>query len=180
MKPGYLTFEEFRELALKTESLKNPLTPECEALGLTNRILHCVIGVSSEQDEYTLAIDNKDRTNALEELGDMLWYAAILQDAVGFELGCTVANEYPIYGLDAVKKTLFYGKELDIEDIKMFGCNVVNYADSKICMLGGEPGEVMYTIIAKLKARYGDKFDAERTGNRDLDKERAILEKGFE
>lgn len=175
-----LTFEEFKTLALKTESLLDPLTDSCKELGLTNRILHCVMGISTEQDEFLLAMDNKDRTNALEELGDMLWYTAILQDAIGFELECSETNVYDISGLDAIKKTLFYGKELNVGDIRTFGCNIVGYANNRIKLLGGDPEEVMYTIISKLKARYGDKFDADRTNNRDLDKERSILEGGLE
>ena len=175
-----LNFKEFTELALKTESLKNPLNSDCEALGLNKRIVHSVIGAATERDEYMDALESGDRVNALEELGDMLWYAAILIDEVGCDIECISTNVYPIDGLDITKKTMFYGKELDLESIKTYACNLVGYANNKILFLGGEPEVVMATIINKLKSRYGDKFDTDRAGNRDLTKERKVLEEGLE
>lgn len=44
--------------------------------------------------------------------------------------------------------------------------------------LGASYGQTMDTVIAKLKARYPDKFTSDDAINRDLTEERKILEKG--
>jgi len=174
-----LHFEGYKNLAVMTESVKDYLVNDVKELGLNARILHSIIGASTELDEYLKAIENNDRINALEELGDMLWYAAILHDEVNFNLPVEEVNEFPSYALDLVKKTLFYGKELSRDDAKRFGTELVGFAVTKIRFLGGDEEVVMDTNIRKLKARYGDKFSEERSIVRNLEKEREILEEGM-
>ena len=84
----------------------------------------------------------------------------------------TEAGEF----IDALKKHIFYGKELDrvnlAEEIgDMFWYIAIACDELKVSF-----EEVQATNIAKLKARYPDKFSLESAENRDLVKERQILE----
>lgn len=103
-----------------------------------------------------------------ETLGRQL-NSRILHGAMG---ACTEGGEL----LDACKKHVFYGRELDKVNIKEEIGDVLWYIAILCDELGLTFEEVMDTNIAKLKARYGEKFSAEKAENRDLEKERAILE----
>ena len=52
-----------------------------------HKILHGVLGIATEAGELVEGIlkggGNIDKTNMLEEVGDLLWYVAILADALG-------------------------------------------------------------------------------------------------
>jgi len=175
-----MTFEEFTPLAIRTESKNRPLSLEVIDLGLTDRILHGFMGLHTEMDEFNLAVKNKDRINMLEELGDALWYLAILKDELDFDTTIFKKSlEFNTEGLDLCKKTMFYGKELDINKIKTISSSLYNSVMVNINNLDGDARMVMETIIAKLKARYGDKFSNERADKRDLKAERSILEEGM-
>lgn len=77
---------------------------------------------------------------------------------------------------DALKKHLLYGKVFDranaIEELGDLGWYIALACDA----LNVPLEEVMEKNIAKLKARYGDKFSSDAALNRDLDTERKILE----
>lgn len=79
--------------------------------------------------------------------------------------------------LDALKKSIFYGKELDRVNLKEEVGDLLWYCAIALDELGGDFGQVMETNIAKLKARYPNKFTEHDAEVRDLDKEREILEK---
>ncbi|SRR6056300_595694 len=78
--------------------------------------------------------------------------------------------------LDALKKHIFYGKELDrvnmAEEVGDLFWYIAIIADE----LGFEFESVMEKNIEKLKARYGEKFSQEKANLRDLAQERSILE----
>jgi len=175
-----MTFEEFVPLAIKTESKTRPLSLDIIDLGLTDRILHSIMGIHTEIDEFNLAVSKKDRVNMLEELGDMLWYLAILKDEI--EFNATIHNKnlkFDTDGLDLCKKTMFYGKPLDLDRVRKLASSLFNTVMSNIRKIDGDAGKVMDTIIVKLKARYGNKFENEKAEKRDLNKERSILEEGM-
>lgn len=77
---------------------------------------------------------------------------------------------------DAVKKLVIYGKELDETNVLEEVGDSIWYMARLLALLGSSFEEVMATNNAKLKARYGDKFTEYAALNRDLDKEREILE----
>ncbi|RLA64806.1 MAG: hypothetical protein DRQ88_10295 [Epsilonproteobacteria bacterium] len=85
----------------------------------------------------------------------------------------TEAGEF----LDALKKHIFYGKELDRVNLAEEMGDVFWYCAIVASELGINFEEVMEKNIAKLKARYGEKFSEEKAETRDLSKEREILEK---
>jgi len=84
----------------------------------------------------------------------------------------TEAGEF----LDALKKHIFYGKELDRVNLKEEMGDLFWYLAIACNELGVEFEPLMETNIAKLKARYGEKFSEHKAENRDLDTERTILE----
>ena len=84
----------------------------------------------------------------------------------------TEAGEF----LDALKKHIFYGKELDRVNMAEELGDLFWYMAIVADELGVEFESVMEKNIAKLKARYGDKFSESRAENRDLETERDILD----
>lgn len=78
--------------------------------------------------------------------------------------------------LDAIKKALFYGKELDTVNFSEEMFDVMWYLAIGVHELRTSFETGMDVNIAKLKARYGDKFTAARALKRDLKVEREILE----
>jgi NTP pyrophosphatase (non-canonical NTP hydrolase) len=78
---------------------------------------------------------------------------------------------------DQLKKHIFYGKPLDKINLSEETGDLLWYL-ALSANVSGMPSmeDAMERNIAKLKARYGDKFTEIRATNRDLDKEREILE----
>lgn len=120
--------QNFTAAALRTEA---PLK-DTHVDALTMRQLHAAIGLSTEAGELLDAFKKAlfygqelDRTNVLEEVGDLLWYSALLLDS-----------------------------------------------------MGGDFESASATVIAKLRKRFPEKFTQEKTINRDLKTERKALEEG--
>ena len=78
--------------------------------------------------------------------------------------------------LDALKKSIFYGKTLDTVNLKEELGDVLWYMAIALDALGTDFETEMEKNIKKLKARYGEKFSQESAEYRDLKKERALLE----
>ena len=98
--------------------------------GVTPDLLHGAIGLATEAGEMLDAVKRSlfygadlDRTNLIEELGDLEWYMAVIRDA-----------------LDVTQE------------------------------------EVQRINIDKLRARYPEKFTQQHALDRDLDRERTVLE----
>jgi NTP pyrophosphatase (non-canonical NTP hydrolase) len=85
---------------------------------------------------------------------------------------CTETGELQ----DALKKFVAYGKPIDKVNLKEELGDVLWYI-ARICgELNFSFEEIMEININKLKARYGEKFTEEAALNRDLNKERKVLE----
>ena len=84
----------------------------------------------------------------------------------------TEAGEF----LDALKKHIFYGKEIDKVNLREEMGDLFWYCAIIADQLEVDFQEVMERNITKLKARYGEKFTEERANTRDLETEREILE----
>ncbi|MCO4793377.1 MAG: nucleoside triphosphate pyrophosphohydrolase family protein [Bacteriovoracaceae bacterium] len=85
----------------------------------------------------------------------------------------TEAGEF----LDALKKHIFYGKELDRVNLAEEMGDMFWYLAIACDELGVEFESLMDRNIEKLKARYGEKFSEQNAETRNLTKEREILEK---
>jgi NTP pyrophosphatase (non-canonical NTP hydrolase) len=78
--------------------------------------------------------------------------------------------------IDMLKKHLFYGKPLDLVNLQEEIGDQLWYIAIALDALGTTFEAEMRRNIAKLKARYPDKFTSDKAINRDLDAERAVLE----
>lgn len=89
-------------------------------------------------------------------------------------IGCaTEAGEL----LDQIKKHVFYGKDLDEVNIMEEVGDLFWYSVVCLDAIGYEIDDSMKRNIEKLSARYKGGFTQDKAINRDLDKEREILEK---
>lgn len=143
-----------------------------------------------------------DRVNLMEECGDILWYIGIAcdtldcTDRVTAELGykanvikydddlnnslhntAALLSEYSGTFADlAIKKLCFYGKPFNAEPL----IELLTKIHTSVRMLLQEAGydvtDARERNIAKLKARYGEKFTEAAALDRNLDTERKILE----
>ena len=77
---------------------------------------------------------------------------------------------------DAYKKHIAYGKELDLVNVKEELGDLMWYIANMCNLHGWDMRDLMETNINKLQARYPEKFTNENAMNRDLSKERTILE----
>ncbi|HEY9886099.1 MAG TPA: nucleoside triphosphate pyrophosphohydrolase family protein [Vampirovibrionales bacterium] len=93
----------------------------------------------------------------------------LLHSAIGVS---TEAGEL----LDALKKHLYYGKPLDKVNLEEEMGDLFWYLAIMANALDVDFAEIMDRNIAKLKARYGEKFDNQKATKRNLDTERQILE----
>lgn len=95
----------------------------------------------------------------------------ILHGAIGIS---TEAGEI----LDAVKKSIFYGKPFDLVNLQEEIGDCFWY----LAILAKEAGmsfeDIQTQNVAKLKKRYPEKFTEEKALNRDLGAEREVLEGG--
>ena len=114
----------------------------------------------------------KTESNDFSAIGDRVkdeGTLRLLHGAIGLT---TEAGEF----IDALKKHIFYGKELDRVNLAEEMGDMFWYLAIVADELGIDFESVMATNIKKLKARYGEKFSEDRAENRDLDTERKILE----
>lgn len=72
-----MTYDEYIQGALRTESTLLPLNQEVEQRGISNRLFHSILGLQTEYTELVEALEKEDAINALEEIGDHFWYLAI-------------------------------------------------------------------------------------------------------
>lgn len=79
--------------------------------------------------------------------------------------------------LDALKKSIYYGKELDRINLKEELGDLLWYIAVAMDELDTDFDTEMRRNIEKLKARYGERFSEHSAENRDLKVERDILEK---
>jgi len=77
---------------------------------------------------------------------------------------------------DSIKRHLFYNDNLDIVNLKEELGDICWYAALALRAIGSSFDQVMQMNIDKLKARFPYKFDYTAVLNRDLNKERSVLE----
>ena len=119
--------------------------------------------------EASLKTESKDMDIVSKRLQDS-GTVRLLHSMVGL---CTEAGEIQ----DMMKKHIFYGREIDKVNLKEELGDLMWYIAIACDEAGISLEEVMQTNVDKLKARYGDKFTEKAAINRDLQKERKILEK---
>lgn len=180
-----MNWSEYLQLSEKTLSL------EFHHEEQTRNLLHAIMGILTEMDElFENKIGEEDITNIQEEVGDVCWYLAILgreiqldyrqviiKDKVSDPQECILKIiKICLKLLDPLKKKLYYNKSIDMTTFKtlttLLMLNLSDYANYYEINLEN----CFEQNIAKLKARYGEKFSSDKAINRDLETERNILE----
>lgn len=80
---------------------------------------------------------------------------------------------------DVYKKNIAYGKDLDLVNVKEEIGDLMFYIVNLCTLKGWDLEDIMQTNIDKLKARFPGDFSNENALNRDLEKERRILESDY-
>jgi NTP pyrophosphatase (non-canonical NTP hydrolase) len=158
-----------------------PLTTQrdrllCSALGLAGESAE-VVSVTSCGRRISSA-----RAQTREELGDVLWYVALLCVAVDEPLAwekidedllasdvCFSAERLPTMAgriADVVKKYAFQGHDLDRNRTVAALVEILYHLAILAHAVGSSLDEVAAVNLAKLRARYPDGFDPERSINR--------------
>lgn len=101
-------------------------------------------------------------------LGDEQW-SRLLHAGMGI---ATEAGEF----IDPLKKAFFYGTSIDEVNLKEEIGDILWYLAIACDALDTTIEIEMARVIAKLQARYPDKFEDYLAVNRDLERERAVLE----
>jgi hypothetical protein len=200
-----MELKEYIDGVKRTESSRNPLSDEVQKLGLSGRTYHGIVGVVTEINEVYDAIEfskhnssTLDTVNVCEEFGDALYYIGVILDELftNEELNSLSLTQNSLVNdnlsdidllvsmvrhssgdmLDKCKKTMFYGKPLDISEIKNTTVEVFENIKCAISLLNTNTEQVMTTNLAKLKARYAEKFTDSEAETRNLTTERQILE----
>jgi len=78
--------------------------------------------------------------------------------------------------LDALKKQMFYGRELDLTNVKEEAGDLLWYLAILFDELGTDFETESNRVINKLKTRFPDKFTEQDAFERKLDEERKVLE----
>jgi len=74
-----MNFMEYSSKVLKTESKVNDVFCErIKALGWNESLEFGVLGIVSEKKELELGLKKEDNVNLIEEIGDILWYIALI------------------------------------------------------------------------------------------------------
>jgi len=186
-----MTWEEYLPLAEKT--LSNQFHCESE---FDQKVLHSIIGALTEieeilqnYDDQKLITDPTKQGSIAEEVADIFWYLSILFRELNLELNFELvqSDNTPFKNLmnilrellsflDIMKKKIYYNKVLDNELMKNLTISIYSYLLSYCYQNNIDISLVLDKNIAKLKSRYGEKFSSEKAINRDLDKEKQILE----
>lgn len=180
-----MNWNQYLELSEKTLSREFHTDEKVEVL------LHSVMGILTELDELLENYDKEfDGVNALEEIGDVLWYCAILGREWEIDFPTLQVKEKAkdpqkiiinlvkttCKLLDILKKKIYYNKpineEIFVSLVKIIMLNVADY----MSYYDIDVEKSFEVNINKLKARYGEKFSSENAINRNLEVEREILE----
>lgn len=201
-KLAYQTKKEMSTMVLPIDNMPdNPLVIDTKRhLGVVLDNIHMAMGIVGEFGELEKAEANDDIPNIIEESGDILWFVGVSceDNNISFEKLVNIAfdsldvadshakNGYDHFGLiDFIKKYGIYNDGYGVapED---FSIQLEPYLANIIRMVinqtywRGESGFDIETILQinfnKLFSRFGGKFSQYFANNRDLDKEREILE----
>jgi NTP pyrophosphatase (non-canonical NTP hydrolase) len=139
---------------------------------MDGQAVDCLAVVSNYQKdaERTSATASLAGCNAVVSRLDDTQVIRLLHGAMGL---CTEAGELQ----DQLKKHIFYGKPLDVVNIAEECGDLFWYLAETLTAIDARFIDVMHRNIEKLRARYPEKFTEDKAINRDLDAERAVLEK---
>jgi NTP pyrophosphatase (non-canonical NTP hydrolase) len=160
-----MNLDQYQSAALRTASIKTASLSTSEF-----DLVHATMGLCTEAAEVVHAVHLSNIPRIIDEIGDFLWYQALLARA----LGCDMAEFFPsdtdptmstdnlVIGaaaaLDLVKKNLAYGKPYTRE--KFFDAlRPANANAGGLCQaFSVEIGDVLEHNIEKLRRRYPEAY----------------------
>lgn len=188
-----MNWSEYLPLAEKTLSTQFNCEDEFH-----QKLLHAIVGSLTEVEEILEnysdgeLITNINQQGSIgEEVADICWYLSILYRELGITESKIDLSEFKIEKsfdtllsflkvslkfLDLLKKKIYYGKEISKELMIELSEKMYSLILHYVILNGVDVNEILDKNIAKLKARYGEKFTSEKAINRDLEVERIILE----
>lgn len=170
----------------------------CPSLGQGDKgkldLCHMVLGINSEVEELERAVQANEYINIGEEIADQFWYignyctirnfsletlfnSPLVQQSTGMSFRRNVAFLYATVAKmqDNVKKFIAYDKPMKEEEIVI---QKILWALNDICTeCNLDLPTILNNNIEKLKVRFPEKFTKELAINRNLEAERAELEK---
>lgn len=166
-------------------------------------LLHGALGLVTESGELLEGLLlNGDTVNAKEELGDTTWYIPPIckalgitidevEDAIGAPDHAALLTTIPTltdvamrlcieagHVQDAIKRAVYYGTPLNSAALVNRLGKILHLIRHGCYLLGTSHEEVKGINIAKLKARFPQRFTEAEAINRDLQSERVVLEGG--
>lgn len=167
------------ELAMRTNSLSAGLH------AVHPDLLHATLGLCDEHFEYHASTS---WLNAVEELGDLCWFVALASHAIDHDPfqradiyvrlnpECPLLAEGVAEFVGIVKKSYAYGAVLDTTRL----CTLLDAMAGRISAIAEAKGdrtldEVLMANIAKLSARYPERFTEQLALNRDIKQEAVAL-----
>lgn len=172
-----MNYEEYTPLALRTAKVINPAMD----------LFHAKVGIVGEIGELCDAFKKHyvygkplDLVNLKEELGDTFWSLVFLCSLQGRKLGNWGATwNAPANREEAWPRHAILVMSHEAGAIAMYGRQSITLQAmlEQLCWhFDMSISDVLETNIAKLAARYGDKYSDYAALNRDLTAERAVLE----
>lgn len=191
-----MTWNEYLPLAEKTLSTQFHCNKEIE-----QKLLHAIIGSLTEVEELLdnyedgkLITNINEQGSVAEESADIFWYISILFRELNIgNHNYTLNDEFNLKTpfntllvftklslkfLDLLKKKIYYNKPINNDIMVDLSIKMQAIMEYYCFQYNTNVGDILERNIAKLKARYGEKFSSERAINRDLETERTILEGG--
>jgi hypothetical protein len=184
-----MTIQQYIPLASRTrvDLGSNELNIDHMMLGVATEISE-LLDIHKKQLAYNKPID---WVNYKEEIGDLAWYFAGYADIKEIAINEDYIAIASLFSNDKVEIQLLFEKEyLYLKNIGDNICTRMLRGETKTIKFWfaflqvlltyhnlGSLSDVMETNIAKLKARYTEKYSDELALNRNLNAEREILEK---
>ena len=153
-----MNFKEYVKLAMRTN---------VEDRSFKDNILNGLLGLYGETIEFIMA----NETEELDELGDCYWYTALLFHTTGLEpLNIVKPKNHLSHNIgllsDHFKKHFFQGRNLDSELVQLLLSEIKFHLDRYSRWLQSSPEEVREHNIDKLKKRFPEGFEVEKSINR--------------
>ena len=202
-----LNWEEYRKLAARSESIPQIVLANDKGKTPNHilvRLLHAQLGLCTEFTEFH---DAKTRVNAIEELGDMIWYLALIDNTISvaslqslvqensqfdYDISQYVSASHWIAEMaDVLKRCIYYSEPFNeankkgIIPSKRFEVaywGVIRWMEDIISDQSfPSMGELMHMNIEKLSKRFSDlKFTQDAVLNRDVENELSHIQENFE
>lgn len=170
-----MEFKKYLELSEVTEKkFEDGMELTVEQASVTNEVMNAVIAIGHDADLlkkhliYGKEIEGFD-AGAKKEVKLNSENAEYLHHILGV---LTESTEL----FEALLESLEHGKPIDVVNVQEEIGDLFWYIAGLLRLTGADPYKIMEQNIEKLKARYGEKFDAHAALNRDLDNEREVLE----